>query len=132
MKVSMLLSTAITTFLWVGHTRADLIPEPTADIRTCQAWAETHKGTIHYEPAAARCLALANCMENRSANRAELRECIFEAESQYESEIAERQSQAVTAPSDLNVPIVTEASGSDIELNPAGKGYESIDARQAD
>lgn len=131
MKISTLLSTAITAFVWVSHASANLIPEPTADIRTCQTWAATHKGTINYEPAGERCLALANCMENRSANREELRECIFEAENQYQRQISGTQPQAVTAPSDVNIPIVTERADSDYERTP-GKGYEGQDAAQGD
>ena len=130
MKISIFLSAAVTAFVWVNSTHAEeLFPEP--DIQKCQAWAETHQGTIHYEPASKYCLALDDCLRNRSSSRVELDECVAEAKHEYNREISGRLPESAAAPSDLNIPIKTERANSEYE-RAVGKGFEGENAAQVE
>jgi hypothetical protein len=131
MKVSMLLSAAVTACAWVSQATAAIIPESTSDIRTCQAWAETYKGTVNHEPATTRCEAIQECKDYQSANEIELRQCLFTAESNFSRAFSGTQSQVVEASSGVNSPVSTIAPRSDYELR-RGKGFPGADADQGD
>ena len=134
MKVAMLLSAAVTTFAFIGCAQAALIPESTADIQRCHAWAETHNGTPNYEHAIVRCEALNNCMVYHSDNNEELRECTFAAESgflratsghQAQGPYGVDQAQVYQAPSGVVTPAVTNVADSHYETIPGNKGWKN-------
>ncbi|HUX78269.1 MAG TPA: hypothetical protein VMW10_00770, partial [Alphaproteobacteria bacterium] len=101
------------------------------DIRTCQAWAETHRGTVNYEPASARCLDLQNCRDYRSSNENTWRECVYRAEESFTRQMSGQHTLPVEAPFGPESPIVTENSDSFYE-NRTGKGFSFDDAAQGD
>ena len=76
MKVTTLLTVTMTTIIFSGYAQALNVPDPSLDLNSCRALAET-------EAANDRCDALDYCNKNQSADRTQRRECYFQAEANY-------------------------------------------------
>jgi hypothetical protein len=84
MKVSIFASTVFAMTAWVSYANAeDIVPESTATLKECQAWAVSHQGTPLYVHANKRCEELKNCVDNESTGQLQLRACMAQAESQF-------------------------------------------------
>ncbi len=127
MKISVLLSAVAVTFAFVAHVQAELIPESNQDVKGCYTWAEQHRNTEKYELAQAKCDAITKCFADRSDNRQDLRECMFEAES-YFLRLTDGKPDAHASTSGVTTPAVTEVADSDYEMQgPEHKGWKNSD-----
>src|SRR5437899_432868 len=128
MKVSVLLSVAVGTFVSYAH--AANVPDPSLDYNSCLSWANTFSpGTSPFQAAADRCTALQNCNANQSDNAEELRDCVFQAENNYLlASSGESQPQEPSVAPGVSSPIVTETADSYYEQKGGdAKGWENAD-----
>jgi len=112
MKIFALLSIAVSTFMFSSSIQAANIPDPSVDINTCLASAQTPAETH-------RCYALDNCNKNQSSGKEQLNECWFRAEETYrvEAGAAGAPFHGYGAPlPEVNSPVSTEAADSQYNI----------------
>lgn len=131
MKVSIFASTVFAMTAWVSYANAeDIVPESTATLKECQAWAVSHQGTALYVHANKRCEELKNCMEHKSTGQLDLRACMAEVQSQYLNaknllQPQTRPQAQLEPPHRLEENAVTNAANSDYNLLGEGKGFRN-------
>lgn len=131
MKVSIFASTVFAMTAWVSYANAeDIVPESTATLKECQAWAASHQGTALYAHANKRCEELRNCVDNESTGQLQLRACMAQAESQFYNAVNLLQPQTrpqaqLDQTHRLEKDAITNAANSDYNLLGEGKGFRN-------
>ncbi|HCC25307.1 MAG TPA: hypothetical protein DEP85_07365 [Holosporales bacterium] len=123
MKISTLLSFAAVAGVSAGSASAqDVIPELSASVDVCHDWAENQEDPTHKKAAHERCSAIARCMAEQSDNQSVLRECLFAAESRFQSKTS---TGVPTGPEiGVDTPVETEVPDSDYDHPERNKGWE--------
>ena len=126
MKSSLLLPVAAATLLHMDMASAQG-PIPSMDVspNECRSWAETQKNPAFKAHAYKRCQAIEACWSNQSDNQNDLRECLFEVESNFQRAAAGAPPQG--SEMGVETPVATEVADSAYDHPERRKGWEFTD-----